>query len=56
MHIPQFKNVTLELGGTRVIKNLNFTIEPGQTLAIVGPTGSGKSMIINLLSRFYDPT
>jgi len=52
----QFKNVTLELGGTRVVKNLNFTVNPGETLAIVGPTGSGKSMIINLLSRFYDPT
>lgn len=52
----QFKNVTLKLQGTRIIKNVNFTINPGETLAIIGPTGSGKSMIINLLSRFYDPT
>jgi len=52
----QFKNVTLTLGDTRIIKNMNFTVEPGQTLGIIGPTGSGKSMIINLLSRFYDPT
>ena len=52
----QFKNVTLRLGSTRIIKNMNFTVEPGQTLGIIGPTGSGKSMIINLLSRFYDPT
>ena len=52
----QFKNVNLTLGDTRIIKNMNFTVEPGQTLAIIGPTGSGKSMIINLLSRFYDPT
>ena len=52
----QFKNVNLTLGDTRIIKNMNFTVNPGQTLAIIGPTGSGKSMIINLLSRFYDPT
>ncbi len=52
----QFKNVTLSLDGTRVVKNMNFTVNPGETLAIIGPTGSGKSMIINLISRFYDPT
>lgn len=37
-----------------VLKNLNFEIEPGQTLAIVGSTGSGKSTIINILNRFYE--
>ncbi len=37
-----------------VIKDLNFTLEPGQTLAIVGATGAGKSSIINILNRFYD--
>ncbi len=52
----QFKNVTFAFDGTRVAKNMNFTVEAGQTLAIIGPTGSGKSTIINLLSRFYDPT
>ncbi len=52
----QFKNVTFAFEGTRVAKNMNFTVEAGQTLAIIGPTGSGKSTIINLLSRFYDPT
>ena len=52
----QFKNVTFTFDSTRIIKNMNFTVEAGQTLAIVGPTGSGKSTIINLLSRFYDPT
>ncbi len=52
----QFKNVTFSYNGDRVLKNINFTIEAGQTLAIVGPTGSGKSTIINLISRFYDPS
>ena len=37
-----------------VLKNLNFEVQPGQTLAIVGSTGSGKSTIINILNRFYD--
>ncbi len=37
-----------------VLKDINFTVEPGQTLALVGSTGSGKSTIINILSRFYD--
>lgn len=37
-----------------VLKNVSFTIEPGQTVAFVGHTGAGKTTIINLLSRFYD--
>lgn len=39
---------------TRLIKNLNITAEPGQRIALVGPTGCGKTTIINLLMRFYD--
>jgi len=38
-----------------VLQDVSFTVEPGQTVAIVGATGGGKSTIINLLSRFYDP-
>lgn len=38
-----------------VVKNISFTVEPSKKLAIVGPTGAGKSTIINLLARFYDP-
>ena len=41
--------------GTRVLKDVNFTITPGMTVAIVGPTGAGKTTIVNLLSRFYNP-
>ncbi|MFW5814620.1 MAG: ABC transporter ATP-binding protein, partial [Spirochaetota bacterium] len=43
-------------GTDYVAEDLNFTAEPGETIAIVGPTGSGKTTIINLLCRFYDPT
>lgn len=52
----QFKNVTFSYDGDRVLKNINFTANAGDTVAIVGPTGSGKSTLINLLARFYDPT
>ena len=51
----EFKDVSFAyLANVYVLKNLNFTIEAGQTLAIVGSTGSGKSTIINILSRFYE--
>ena len=39
-----------------VLQGVNFTAEPGQTIAIVGPTGAGKTTIINLIPRFWDPT
>lgn len=45
------------VGGERnVLEDVSFTAEPGQTIAILGKTGSGKSSIINLIPRFYDPT
>ena len=39
-----------------VLKNVSFTVQPGQTIALVGPTGAGKSTIVSLVSRFYDVT
>ena len=41
--------------GPRVLDDITFDVAPGQTVALIGPTGSGKSTIINLLPRFYDP-
>ena len=37
-----------------VLKNVNFTVKPGETVAVIGPTGAGKSSLINLINRFYD--
>lgn len=51
-----FENVSLTLNDREILKDINFNIKPGKTLAIMGATGSGKSSIINLLERFYDPT
>lgn len=51
----EFKNVNFSYNKTTpILKNLNFIIEPNQTVAIVGPTGSGKTTLISLLSRFYE--
>ena len=53
-----FENVSFRYfgGGELVLKNVSFTAEPGQTVALLGATGSGKSTIINLIPRFYDVT
>ena len=42
--------------GIPVLKNVHFSVEPGQTVALVGPTGAGKTSIASLLARFYDVT
>jgi ATP-binding cassette subfamily B protein len=53
-----FENVTFRYvgGGSPVLDKVNFEAKPGQTIALLGATGSGKTSIINLLPRFYDPT
>lgn len=51
----EFKNVHFHYDADReILKGINFTIEPGQTVAIVGPTGAGKSTLSRILFRFYD--
>jgi ATP-binding cassette subfamily B protein len=53
-----FKGVTLKYDDTEItaLKNISFTVKEGQTIAILGKTGSGKTSIINLVSRLYDST
>ncbi|PKM65729.1 MAG: ABC transporter [Firmicutes bacterium HGW-Firmicutes-2] len=51
-----FDHVHLSYKDQEVLKDINFTVKPGQMLAIMGTTGSGKTSIINLLERFYDPS
>ncbi|MCH5264009.1 MAG: ABC transporter ATP-binding protein [Lachnospiraceae bacterium] len=51
----EFKDVTFSYeDGIEILKKINFTVKQGQTAAIVGPTGAGKTTIVNLLSRFYN--
>lgn len=54
----EFKNVLFkyEDEDREILKNISFNVKPGETIALVGPTGAGKTTIINLLSRFYDVT
>ena len=58
--LVEFRNVSFkyDAGGTGddVLRNISFTAQPGQTVAIVGGTGSGKSTLVNLIPRFYDVT
>lgn len=49
-----FKDVVFSYGQEPVIKGISFYAEPGSNIAIVGPTGSGKTTLVNLLMRFYD--
>ena len=53
----EFKNVSFAYkNGEKVLKNFNLKINKGETIALVGETGSGKSTIVNLICRFYEPT
>ncbi|HEX9106592.1 MAG TPA: ABC transporter ATP-binding protein, partial [Longimicrobiales bacterium] len=54
----EFRDVSFRYPGTErdILRHLSFRIGPGQTVALVGPTGSGKSTVVALLARLYDPT
>ena len=52
----QFDHVWFDHGRDPVLRDVDFAVAPGQCVGIVGPTGSGKSVLVSLISRFYDPT
>ena len=56
--LVEFKNVSFRYpdADTEILEDITFTAKPGQTTAIIGSTGSGKSTIVNLIPRFYDTT
>ena len=56
MAILEVDGVSRRFRGLVAVDGLSFTVEPGQTVAIIGPTGAGKSTVINLIPRFYDVT
>lgn len=51
-----FEHVDFEMEGKKILQDIDFCVEAGKTLGIMGATGSGKSTIVSLLERFYDPT
>jgi ATP-binding cassette subfamily B multidrug efflux pump len=56
--VVEYRNVSFRYPGAEedVLHNISFTAQPGQTTAFIGSTGSGKSTLVNLLPRFYDPS
>lgn len=54
----EFRDVSFAYpgGGQRVLKHINLTVRPGETVAVMGATGCGKSSLVNLIPRFYDVT
>ncbi|HEY5826569.1 MAG TPA: ABC transporter ATP-binding protein, partial [Cyclobacteriaceae bacterium] len=52
----EFKNISFAYDTEPVLKNINLTVKKGKTIALVGPSGGGKSTLADLVPRFYDPT
>jgi ATP-binding cassette subfamily B protein len=53
--LVEFDKVSLGIDGNRILENVSFKIEPGKTVGILGSTGAGKTSLVNLLARFYEP-
>jgi subfamily B ATP-binding cassette protein MsbA len=53
-HSIKFNDVTFSYGESKVLKNINITIQKGKTIALVGKSGSGKTTLVNLIPRFWD--
>ncbi len=52
----EFRNVSFNYGEKSILQNINLTVQRAQTIALVGESGGGKSTMVNLLERFFDPT
>ncbi len=52
----EFRGVSFAYNGTEVLKDINLSVKPGESLGIAGPVGSGKSTLVSLISRLFDPT
>ena len=50
----EFEHVTFRMDNKPILEDVSFSVQPGQTVAVMGPTGSGKTTLIHLLARFYD--
>jgi len=51
----EFRDIKLTINGSTILEDINFTAEAGSTIGILGSTGAGKTSLINLLARFYEP-
>jgi len=56
IHKIEFRDVTLILDGHMILDHVSFVVREGQTVAIMGPTGAGKTILISMLLRLYDPS
>ncbi len=54
--LVEFRNVGFAYGEEGILEGISFKAKPGQTIAVIGPTGAGKSSLVNLITRFYDCT
>lgn len=56
MSLLEVSDLTIRFGGLVAVDSVSFTVEPGETFALVGPNGAGKSTLFNLISRIYEPS